>query len=249
MLCDIWGGSTTSLLLALPDDILAVVTRSLTPKDVCNLCACCRSLYTLATSDKVWLTQCGLLGIVPHLELFEWRKGVSSYRVLCRFLYSVRPIIGIWVHQNPELGNVVYVMPGFISVVGCRIIPQELGPLGIEEGPILWSPVFEIVGGVDGSSSFVLHGRERETDYLYPGSIKAIDRNCNVLLLEVEPRPQRNGGKLVHIKNFAINHLDKEMSRKICPTDGVGISNHREFSARMHQVCHLVDWHLSIGES
>ncbi|KAI3519646.1 hypothetical protein L1887_08861 [Cichorium endivia] len=43
-------------------------------------------------------------------------------------------------------------MSGFISVVGCRIIPQELEPLGIEEGPILWSQVFEILGDVDGSS-------------------------------------------------------------------------------------------------
>ena len=48
----------------------------------------------------------------------EWRKGVASYKALCRFLMSVKPLIGIWVHQNPELGNVVYVMPGFVSVVG-----------------------------------------------------------------------------------------------------------------------------------
>ncbi|KAI3764641.1 hypothetical protein L2E82_14652 [Cichorium intybus] len=65
-------------------------------------------------------------------DLIEWRKGVNSYKSLCRFLINV--------------------MPGFISVVGCRIIPQELGPLGTEEGPILWSPVFEILGDVDGSS-------------------------------------------------------------------------------------------------
>ncbi|PWA89138.1 F-box domain, cyclin-like protein [Artemisia annua] len=211
----------SKMLLALPDDIFAVVTRSLTPKDVFNLSVCCRSLYVLASSDKVWLTQCELLGVIPHKDLIEWRKGVNSYKSLCRFLVSVQPIIGIWVHQNPELGNVVYVMPGFISVVGCRIIPQELGPLGIEEGPILWSPVFEIIGDVDGSSAFLLHGRERDNNYMYPGSIKGVDRNCNVLLLEVEPRLQKDGGKLLHSKSFVgnPNHVDKELSRKICPSE------------------------------
>ncbi|KAI3795040.1 hypothetical protein L1987_37684 [Smallanthus sonchifolius] len=211
----------SKLLLALPDDIFAVVTRSLRPKDVSNLSVCCRNLYVHASSDKVWLTQCELLRVIPHKDLIEWRKGVDSYKALCRFLVYVQPLIGIWVHQNPELGNVVYVMPGFISLVGCRIIPQELGPLGIEEGPILWSPVFEILGNVDGSSSFIFHGRERDNNYMYPGSIKGIDRNCNVLLLEVEPRTQRNGGKLVHSKSFVStpNHVDKEFSRKICPSE------------------------------
>ncbi|KAK1411327.1 hypothetical protein QVD17_37875 [Tagetes erecta] len=211
----------SKLLLALPDDIFAVVTRCLRPKDVSNLSVCCRNLYVHANSDKVWLTQCELLGVIPHKDLVEWRKGVNSYKALCRFLVYVQPLIGIWVHQNPELGNVVYVTPGFISLVGCRIIPQELGPLGIDEGPILWSPVFEILGNVDGSSVFIFHGRERNNNYMYPGSIKGIDRNCNVLLLEVEPRQQTNRGKLVHSKSFASNPnpVDKEFSRKICPSD------------------------------
>ncbi|XP_071705499.1 F-box protein At5g39450-like isoform X2 [Rutidosis leptorrhynchoides] len=211
----------SKLLLALPDDVFAIVTRSLTPKDVFNLSMCCRSLNLLASSNKIWLTQCEMLGVIPHKDLIEWRKGVNSYKALCRFLFNVEPIIGIWVHQNPELGNVVYVMPGFISVVGCRIIPQELGPLGIEEGPILWSPVFEIVGDVDGSSVFIYHGRERDINYLYPGSVKGVERNCNVLLLEVEPRQQRNGGKLVHSKSFVgtTNHVEKDFSRKICPSE------------------------------
>lgn len=212
----------SSLLLALPDDIFTIVTRTLTPRDVCNLCLCCRSLYALGVSDKVWLTQCNMLDIVPQRDLLEWRKGVSSYKALCRFLVGIQPLIGIWVHQNPELGNVVYVMPGFISVVGCRIIPQELGPLGLEDGPILWAPVFEIVGDADGSAAFFLHGRDKETDYFYPGTLKAVDKTCNVLLLEVEPKQQRNGGKLVHSKSFA-HHLDKELSRRICRSDS-GIS-------------------------
>ncbi|CAK9179421.1 unnamed protein product [Ilex paraguariensis] len=219
MLADYCG---SSLLLSLPDDIFAIVAQSLTPRDVCYLGLCCRSLYALAASDKVWLTQCDMLGIIPPRDLVEWRNGVSSFQALCRFLISVQPLLGIWVHQNPELGNVVYVMPGFISVVGCRIIPQELGPLGLEDGPILWAPVFEILSDFDGSAVFFLHGREKENDYFYPGSLKAVDRTCNMLLLEAEPRKQRNGGKLVHSKSF-VNHLDKELLRQICRSDS-GIS-------------------------
>ncbi|CBI21595.3 unnamed protein product, partial [Vitis vinifera] len=184
----------SSLLLALPDDLFAMVSRSLSPRDLCNLSLGCRSLSTLVASEKVWLTQCEMVGVVSYGDLIEWRKGISSYKALCRFLISVKPLLGIWVHQNPELGNVVYVMPGFVSVVGCRIIPQELGPLGIEEGPILWAPVFEIIGDFDGSTAFFLHGRERENDHFYPGSVKGIEKNCNVLLLEVEPREQTNSG-------------------------------------------------------
>lgn len=212
----------SSFLVTLPDDIFAIITGSLPMRDVCNLGLCCRALYALVASDKVWLAQCERLGVVPNRELSEWRKEVSSYKVLCRFLMVVQPLLGIWVHQNPELGNVVYVMPGFVSVVGCRIIPQELGPLGIEDGPILWAPVFEILCDFEGSAEFFLHGREKETDYLYPGLVKAVDRCCNVLLLEVEPRELRNGGKLSHSKSF-VHNLDKELSRQICRSDS-GIS-------------------------
>ncbi|XP_058227722.1 F-box protein At5g39450-like isoform X1 [Rhododendron vialii] len=215
MLCHHCG---SSLLLALPEDVFAIVTQSLSPRDICNLGSCCQNLYALASSDKIWFTQCDLMGVVPPLDLVEWRKGVASYKALCRFLVSVQPLLGIWVHQNPELGNVVYVMFGFISVVGCRIIPQELGPLGIEEGPILWAPVFEIIADSDGSATFFLHGREGENDYLYPGSLKPVDRMCNVLLLEVEPMQQRSGGKLVHSKSFA-HYFEEESSRKISRPD------------------------------
>ncbi|XP_020538069.1 F-box protein At5g39450 isoform X2 [Jatropha curcas] len=204
----------SSLLLALPDDVFAIISRSLSPKDICNLSLCCRSLCTLVASEKVWLTQCDMVGILPHKDLIDWRKGVSSYKALCRFLVSVKPLLGIWVHQNPELGNVVYVMPGFMSVVGCRIIPQELGPLGIEDGPILWSPVFEIIGDLDGSVLFFLHGRENGTDYVYPGSVKPVEQNCNVLLLEVEPGQQKKGNVLLQSKSFAYN-TDEQISRKL----------------------------------
>lgn len=221
MLPDVCG---SSLLLTLPDDVFALVSRSLSPRDLCNLGLCCRNLHDLAASDKVWLSQCEMLGVVPYKDLIEWRKGVCSYKVLCHFLVGIKPLLGIWVHQNPELGNVVYVMTGFISVIGCRIIPQELGPLGLEDGPILWSPVFEVVSDFEGSPAFFLHGRESGIDYVYPGSLKKVDRTCNVLLLEVEPQQHISGGKLFHSKSF-IHPSENEVSRKICRSNsGISLS-------------------------
>ncbi|KAE8707233.1 F-box protein [Hibiscus syriacus] len=178
----------SSLFLALPDDVFAIISRSLSPEDI--------------------------FGVVPMRDLVEWREGVVSYKALCRFLVRVKPLVGLWVHQNPEVGNVVYVLPGFVSVVGCRIIPQELGPLGIEDGPILWAPVFEIIGDSDGSTTFILHGREKGCDYFYPGSVESVERNCNVLLLEVEPRAKRNGCKLFPSESFP-HHSSEEISRKV----------------------------------
>ncbi|EYU40085.1 hypothetical protein MIMGU_mgv1a022813mg [Erythranthe guttata] len=138
----------SSLLLALPDDIFPVITSSLSPRDVC-------SLNSVLSSDEVWLAQCNKLGILlPFSNLAEWREGVSSYKALCRFLMTIHPLMGIWVHETPELGNVVYVMPGFLSVFGCRIIPQKIGHLGLEDGPILWRPVFVIICKYGGSTSF-----------------------------------------------------------------------------------------------
>ncbi|XP_058756530.1 F-box protein At5g39450-like [Vicia villosa] len=208
MLCD------SNMLLYLPDDVFAIISRSFSPRDICNLSLCCKSLNSLVASEKIWLTQCEVLGIVSHKDLVEWRKGVSCYKALCRFLLKVQPLIGIWVHQNPELGNVVYVMPGFVSVVGCRVIPQELGPLGMEDGPILWASVFEVVADFDGLAMFFLHGREKGVDYVYPGSAKSIDKFCNILLLEVEPEKCKNVGSLLESKSFA-HQSGLELSRKI----------------------------------
>ncbi|XP_057729231.1 F-box protein At5g39450-like [Arachis stenosperma] len=206
----------SSLLVSLPDDVFAIVSRFLSPRDVCSLGLCCKSLNALVACEKIWLTQCDVLGIVPHKDLVEWRNGVCSYKALCRFLLSVQPLIGLWVHQNPELGNVVYVMPGFMSVVGCRVIPQELGPLGIEDGPILWACVFEVIADFDGSTVFFLHGREKGIDYIYPGSVKPVQKSCNVLLLEVEPgQQQKNVGALLQSKSF-VHHSGVELSRNVC---------------------------------
>ncbi|KAL2342896.1 hypothetical protein Fmac_004181 [Flemingia macrophylla] len=191
-----------SLLLCLPDDVFGMVSGFLLPRDACNLSLCCKSLYALASSEKVWFSQCDMLGVVPSKDLVEWREGVASYKALCRFLLSVKPMLGIWVYQNPELGNLVYVMPGFVSVVGCRIIPQELGPLGIQAGPILWSTVFEVIGDFDGSATFVLHGREEGIDYVYCGSVKYIDESCNTLLLEVETREHDYGSTMLQSRSM-----------------------------------------------
>lgn len=224
----------SSLFLALPDDVFAIISRSLSLKDICNLSRCCKSLSALVASEKIWLSQCDVVGIVPTRDLVEWREGVVSYKALCRFLVRVKPLIGIWVHQNPELGNVVYVMPGFVSVVGCRIIPQELGPLGIEDGPILWAPVFEIIGDFDGSTTFLLHGREKGCDFLYPGLVESVEQNCNVLFLEVEPREKRNGCKLLPSKSFT-HHSTEEISRKVCRSNS-GLSRSQQVSGRSEAV-------------
>ncbi|KFK33200.1 hypothetical protein AALP_AA6G343300 [Arabis alpina] len=181
--------SSSCVLLLLPEDVFGVISRFLSPIDICNLTLSCKSLCELVDSEKIWFVQCEVVKLLPLSELVQWRIGVSSYKVLCRFLVEVmKPLVGIWVHQNPELGNVVYVMPGFLSVVGVRIVPQEVGSLGIEEGRVMWSPVFEIICGFDGVSRFFLHGRDREGSCLYPGFVMGIEKSCNLLLLEVEPR-------------------------------------------------------------
>ncbi|XXG87095.1 hypothetical protein AAC387_Pa11g1869 [Persea americana] len=209
------------MLLSLPDDVLSILSAFLHPRDLCNLSLCCRSLRSLALSDKLWVVQCSITGLLPPRDLTKWRSSLSSYRALCRFLHSALPLLGIWVHQNPELGNVVFVMLGFLSVVACRIIPQELGPSGIDASPLLWAPVFEIAAESDGSMAFFLHGRENNSDYLYPGFLKSIHPNCNLLLLEVGPRPAAYGGKLLHTKStIERRNSDSDLpSRSICRSD------------------------------
>uniref|UniRef100_A0A1J3IC68 Putative F-box protein n=1 Tax=Noccaea caerulescens TaxID=107243 RepID=A0A1J3IC68_NOCCA len=50
------------------------------------------------------------------------------------------------------------------------------------------SPVFEIICGFDGSIKFFLHGVDKEDSCFNPGFVNGIEKCCNVLLLEVEPR-------------------------------------------------------------
>ncbi|CAH2079876.1 unnamed protein product [Thlaspi arvense] len=184
--------SDACLLLSLPEDVLALISRFLSPSDICNLSLCCKSLCSLVDSERIWIVQCEVVKVLPLPEIVQWRIGISSYKALCRFLDEVmKPLVGVWVHQNPELGNVVHVMPGFLSLVACRIIPQEVGPLGIQQGRVMWSPVFEIICGFDGSAAFFLHGRDGECSSLYPGFVMGVEKSCNVLLLEVEPRREK----------------------------------------------------------
>lgn len=175
-------------LQELPEDVLAQLSTSLSPKDLCNLSLTCKKLRSVCSSDKLWWPQCkSALHNNGSIDLQSWWAAVPSFKSIFRFIQSVQPLLGIWVHQNPELGNLVYVTWGFVSVVGCRIIPQELGPKGLETG-LLWAPVFEIIGTADGSLAFFLHGRESEKDCCYPGCFSGAKENCNVLLLEAEPR-------------------------------------------------------------
>ncbi|KAG2307584.1 hypothetical protein Bca52824_027332 [Brassica carinata] len=154
-----------------------LIFRLLSPRDLCNLSSCCKSLCDIANSENFWLDQCEKVKVIPSSEIVQLRTGVSSYKALCRFLVEVmKPLVGVWVYQKPEFGNVVYVMPGFLSVVGCRIIPQEVGPLGIQEGRIMWSPVFEIICGFDGGSTkFFLNGRDRKDSCLFLGLFTGIE--------------------------------------------------------------------------
>ncbi|KAK8716354.1 hypothetical protein V6N13_043666 [Hibiscus sabdariffa] len=80
----------SSLFLSLPDDVLAIMSRSLSPKDICNLSICCKSLCAFVASEKIWLTQCDVVGFVPTRDLMDWREGVKSFRALCRFLVRVK---------------------------------------------------------------------------------------------------------------------------------------------------------------
>ncbi|XP_042382623.1 F-box protein At5g39450-like [Zingiber officinale] len=213
------------LFLSLPDDVLALISDHLHPADLCALSLCCRGLRpAIAASEKVWLAQCRRLSPPPH-ALPLWREGVRSYRALCRFLAAVAPLLGVWVHQNPELGNVVCVLWGFLSVVGVRVIPQELGPLGLDEGPLLWAPVFEILADDDGSPScFFLHGRgENGEESLFPGSIGSIDSSCNILLLEVEARRKETGFHQSWIFSSIADSKDPTFVRRLrrCDTNTV----------------------------
>lgn len=119
------------------------------------------------------------------------RPFLSSYRALCRFLLSARPLLGVWVHDNPNQGNFVFVTLGFLSLIACRVIPQKVGPSCFNGDPLLRAPVFEISAESDGSMAFFPHGSENNSDYLYPGFVNSIHPHCSFLRLEVEPRPSR----------------------------------------------------------
>ncbi|KAL2528314.1 F-box protein [Forsythia ovata] len=160
----------SSFLLALPDDIFVIVSRSLSPRDVINLGLCCRGLHSVVASDKVWFAQCAKLGLVPYKDLIEWRRGVCSYKAALQVPSEYSAVAGDLGSPKPRAWQCSLCYAWFLID---RWVPD------------------------------------------YPSRV---DRTCNVLLLEAEPRHQRNGGKLIHSKSFA--HLvEKEESRKISRPD------------------------------
>uniref|UniRef100_A0A0D9X3H8 F-box domain-containing protein n=1 Tax=Leersia perrieri TaxID=77586 RepID=A0A0D9X3H8_9ORYZ len=181
------AGDGAELILSLPEDVLALISAHLRPRDLLALSAASRSLrHAVSGADKAWLAQCcRLLPTASHL--LAWRAAVgeddsSSAAAICRFLHSSSPLLGLWAHQNPELGNLVTVVPGFLSLVAVRSIPQELSPR------LLWSPVFELLADAIGRPSFLfLHGGAAG-DSLFPGHLAGggggLHPKSNTLLLE-----------------------------------------------------------------
>ncbi|KAG8046296.1 hypothetical protein GUJ93_ZPchr0008g12791 [Zizania palustris] len=172
------AGDGAELILSLPEDVLALISAHLRPRDLLALSAASRSLrHALSTADKAWLAQCRrLLPNASHLLAWRAAFGDSSLTV-CRFLHSAAPLLGLWAHQNPELGNLVATLPGFLSLVAVRSIPQELSPR------LLWAPVFELLADGCGRPALLfLHGAA--DDSLFPGLLASLHPHTNTLLLE-----------------------------------------------------------------
>ncbi|KAJ0972073.1 hypothetical protein J5N97_020032 [Dioscorea zingiberensis] len=186
-------GCGSEALLAMPEDVLAMISSLLRACDLCALAQTCRALHcAITSSEKSWFAQCLLLPTSPPPHLLPiWRESFPSYLSLLRFLLSLSPLLGLWAHQNPELGNAVLALWGHLpSLLAFRIIPQELPSFGLESGPLLYAPVFEILPNPQGSSSpalFFLHGAG---DSVHPGSVSAVHPDSNVLLLEVDAQSQ-----------------------------------------------------------
>jgi hypothetical protein len=168
------------LILSVPDDVLALISAHLRPGDLLALSAASRRLHAaLSAADKPWLAQCRRLLPSSLSHLLAWRAAAGgSSLTVCRFLHSVSPLRGLWAHQNPELGNLVAALPGFLSLVAVRAIPQELSPR------LLWAPVFEILADAHGRPTLLfLHGHHPGS--LFPGLLAApLNPHANTLLLE-----------------------------------------------------------------
>jgi hypothetical protein len=165
------------LILSLPEDVLALISAHLRPRDLLALSAASRRLRRALSADKAWLAQCRrLLPSQPHL--LAWRAAAAgSSLAVCRFLHSAAPLLGLWAHQNPELGNLVAAVPGFLSVVAARAIPQELSPR------LRWAPVFELLADAHGRPALLfLHGHHHA--HLFPGLLASLQPHANVIFLE-----------------------------------------------------------------
>ncbi|PUZ49760.1 hypothetical protein GQ55_6G004400 [Panicum hallii var. hallii] len=172
-----------ALILSLPEDVLALISAHLRPRDLLALSAASRRLRDAlygGGADKAWLAQCRrLLPSPPHLLAWRAAAGGSSLAV-CRFLHSAAPLLGaLWAHQNPELGNLVAAVPGFLSVVAARAIPQELSPR------LRWAPVFELLADAHGRPAILfLHGHQPAD--LFPARLSSLQPHANVLFLEAQ---------------------------------------------------------------
>ncbi|CAM0910689.1 unnamed protein product [Alopecurus aequalis] len=167
------------LILSVPDDVLALISAHLRPRDLLALSAASRRLHAaLSAADKPWLAQCRRLLPSSPSHLLAWRAAAGgSSLAVCRFLHSVSPLRALWAHQNPELGNLVVALPGFFSLVAVRAIPQELSPR------LLWAPVFEILADAHGRPTLLfLHGHHPGS--LFPGLLAPLIPHANTLLLE-----------------------------------------------------------------
>ncbi|CAL5004613.1 unnamed protein product [Urochloa decumbens] len=175
------SGDGAALILSLPDDVLALISAHLRPRDLLALSAASRRLRdALSAADKAWLAQCRrLLPSPPHLLAWRAAAGGSALAV-CRFLHSAAPLLGaLWAHQNPELGNLVAAVPGFLSVVAARAIPQELSPR------LRWAPVFELLADAQGRPAILfLHGHQ--PGELFPARLSSLQPHANVLFLEAQ---------------------------------------------------------------
>ncbi|WVZ95580.1 hypothetical protein U9M48_041324 [Paspalum notatum var. saurae] len=176
------AGDGADLILSLPEDVLALISAHMRPRDLLSLSAASRRLRRALSGsggDKAWLAQCRrLLPSPTHLLAWRAAAGGSSLAV-CRFLHSAAPLLGLWAHQNPELGNLVAAVPGFLSVVAARVVPQELSPR------LRWAPVFELLADAHGRPALLfLHGH-RPAD-LFPGHLSALQPHANVLFLEAQ---------------------------------------------------------------
>ncbi|KAJ4772552.1 F-box protein family-like [Rhynchospora pubera] len=169
------------LFLSLPDDAFSLIAAHLGhPRHLLALSLSSRRLYQpLLSSPSAWLSlaSSNTSSISPS-HLHSWHSLASlSYPSLCRFLFTVSRLLSLWAHQNPELGNLVFPIWGFVSLVFVRIIPQEVSK------NLAFSPVMEIHCDVDGAPSlFFLHG---EAGTIHAGSIfSVIPSDPTVLLLE-----------------------------------------------------------------
>lgn len=165
------------LILSLPEDVMALISAHLRPRDLLALSAASRRLRRALSADKAWLAQCRRLLPSPA-HLLAWRAAAAGDSLaVFRFLHSAAPLLGLWAHQNPELGNLVAAVPGFLSVVAARAIPQELSPR------LRWAPVFELLADAHGRPALLfLHGHHHA--HLFPGLLASLQPHANVIFLE-----------------------------------------------------------------